>query len=127
MKNKLPITDRAIATLVEDLCDRGLYDRVAVCVCGEFGRTPRVNQSAGRDHWGQVMSVLMGGGGLKGGIVVGASTDKGEYPKDHPLGPEDMLATLYKVLGVDTRKQFIDKTGRPHPVLPRGEPIAELF
>jgi hypothetical protein len=126
MKSKLPITDRAIATLVEDLVARGLYDQVAICVCGEFGRTPRVNPSAGRDHWGQVMSVLMGGGGIKGGVVVGSSTDKGEYPRDRPLGPEDMLATLYHVLGVDTSVSFTDRSGRPHPVLPKGKPIREL-
>jgi hypothetical protein len=126
MKNKLPITDHAVATLVEDLAERGLLESTAICVCGEFGRTPRVNPSAGRDHWGQALSVLIGGGGLKGGVVVGSTTDKGEYPKDRPLGPEDMLATLYHVLGIDTARQFIDKTGRPHPILPRGQAIAEL-
>jgi uncharacterized protein (DUF1501 family) len=126
MKRMLPILDNAVASLVEDLHGRGLYERVAVCVCGEFGRTPKVNNGAGRDHWGQVMSVLLGGGGIKGGMVVGSSTAKGEYPKDRPLGPEDMLSTLYKVLGIDTRTQFYDKSGRPHPILGRGEPIAEL-
>jgi uncharacterized protein (DUF1501 family) len=126
MKRMLPILDNAVASLVEDLHGRGLFDRVAICVCGEFGRTPKVNNGAGRDHWGQVMSVLLGGGGIKGGMVVGSSTAKGEYPKDRPLGPEDMLSTLYKVLGIDTRTQFYDKSGRPHPILGRGEPIAEL-
>jgi hypothetical protein len=72
------------------------------------------------------MSVLMGGGGIKGGTVVGASTDKGEYPKECPLGPEDMLATLYQVLGVDTSVSFTDRSGRPHPVLPKGKAIGEL-
>lgn len=127
MKNKLPILDNALAGLVEDLDGRGMYDRVAICICGEFGRTPKVNPGAGRDHWGQSMSVLMGGGGIKGGVVVGSTTDKGEYPKDRPVGPEDMLATLYKILGIDTTLQFVDKTGRPHPILGKGEPIAELI
>jgi hypothetical protein len=127
MKAKLPTTDAAIGALVEDLIQRGLYERVAICVCGEFGRTPRVNPSAGRDHWGQVMSVLMGGGGIKQGVVIGASTDKGEYPKEQPLGPEDMLATLYHLLGIDTRTTFIDRSGRPHPVLAKGAAIPGLI
>ena len=126
MKYKLPILDRALGTLVQDLSDRGLFDRVAICVCGEFGRTPRVNASAGRDHWGQAMSVLLAGGGLRGGTVVGATTAKGEYPKDRPMTPEDILATLYHVLGIDTQMQFTDPSGRPHPILGRGEPIREL-
>ncbi len=127
MKNKLPILDNAIAGLVQDLSARGLYDQVALCVCGEFGRTPKVNASAGRDHWGEAMAVLMGGGGIKGGVVVGSTTEKGEYPKDRRVGPEDMLATLYKVLNIDTTVQFTDRSGRPHPVLGRGEPIAEII
>ena len=126
MKNKLPILDHAVASLVEDLDARGLYGKVAICVCGEFGRTPKVNEGAGRDHWGQAMSVLLGGGGLKGGVVVGSTTAKGEYPKDRPVTPEDMLATLYHVLGIDTKQVFLDKVGRPHPILSKGEPIAEL-
>jgi hypothetical protein len=126
MKNVLPNLDRAVAGLVEDLSERGLYDQVAICVCGEFGRTPRVNKDAGRDHWGQSGFVLMGGGGLKTGQVIGSTTEKGEYPKDRRVTPEDMLATLYHVLGIDTKQVFIDKAGRPHPVLSKGEPIAEL-
>ena len=127
MKNKLPPYDRAVASLVEDLSDRGLYDRVAVCVCGEFGRTPRVNPQAGRDHWGQSGFALLGGGGLKTGRAVGSTTDKGEYPKDRPVGPDDLLATLYHVLGIDTTQTFTDKTGRPHPILNSGKPIDELI
>jgi hypothetical protein len=126
MKNVLPILDRAVASLVEDLSDRGLYERVALCVCGEFGRTPRINKDAGRDHWGQSGFVLMGGGGLKAGLVVGATNDKGEAPRDRPVTPADMLATLYHVLEIDTRQTFHDRLGRPHPVLQSGQPIAEL-
>jgi hypothetical protein len=126
MKSKLPILDRALASLVQDLSERGLYDKVAICVCGEFGRTPRVNTSAGRDHWGQSGFCLLGGGGLKTGLAVGSTTDKGESPKDRPVTPEDLLATLYYVLGIDTRQTFTDKSGRPHPILNQGEPIAEL-
>jgi Protein of unknown function (DUF1501) len=126
MKNKLPIYDRALAALVTDLSERGLYERVAICVCGEFGRTPRVNPGAGRDHWGQAGFCILGGGGLKTGVVVGSTNDKGEMPRDRPVTPEDMLATLYQVLGIDTTTTFSDRIGRPHPVLPSGTAIAEL-
>ncbi|MCS6851074.1 MAG: DUF1501 domain-containing protein [Gemmataceae bacterium] len=127
LKNKLPIFDRALASLVEDLDARGLYERVAICVCGEFGRTPKVNGNAGRDHWGEAGFAVVGGGGLRTGGVVGATTDKGEYPKDCPVRPEDLWATLYAVLGIDTRQTFVDKTGRPHPVLNGGQPIPGLL
>jgi len=126
MKSKLPIYDHALASLVEDLSERGLYERVAVCVCGEFGRTPRVNPQAGRDHWGESGFCLLGGGGLKTGLAVGSTTAKGERPKDRPVRPEDMLATLYHVLGIDATRTFTDRSGRPHPILNGGEPIAEL-
>jgi hypothetical protein len=126
MKNVLPIVDRAVAALVRDLSERGLYEKVAICMCGEFGRTPRINPQAGRDHWGEAGFVLMGGGGLKTGLVVGSTTAKGERPKDRPVGPADMLATLYHVLGIDTTQSFTDRSGRPHPILNGGEPIAEL-
>ncbi len=126
MQNKLPIYDRALAGLVEDLVERGLYDRTAICVCGEFGRTPRVNQDAGRDHWGQAGFCILGGGGLRTGLVVGETNDKGEHPRTRHVSPGDMLATLYHVLGIDTRTVFYDRIGRPHPVLSQGTAIAEL-
>jgi hypothetical protein len=126
MKSVLPILDRAVAGLVQDLSQRGLYDRVALCVCGEFGRTPRINPDKGRDHWGEAGFVVLGGGGLKTGQVVGSTTAKGEFPKDRPVRPEDMLATLYYVLGIDTTQTFLDRSGRPHPILSQGRPIAEL-
>jgi hypothetical protein len=126
MQNKLPTYDRALGGLVEDLCDRGLYERVAICVCGEFGRTPRVNQDAGRDHWGESGFVVLGGGGLRTGLVVGSTNDRGERPRERAVTPGDMLATLYHVLGIDTRHVFHDRSGRPHPVLAQGTPIAEL-
>jgi hypothetical protein len=127
MNNKLPIYDRALASLVEDLSDRGLYDRVAICVCGEFGRTPRVNNTAGRDHWGQAGFVVFGGGGLRTGLVVGSTSERGEQPRERSISPGDMLATLYHVLGIDTQHTFHDRSGRPHPVLSQGRPIAELI
>jgi hypothetical protein len=126
MKAKLPPLDRAVGSLVEDLTSRGLIDNVAVVVMGEFGRTPRINPGAGRDHWGEVMSVLIGGGGLKGGQVVGSSNSKGEVPKDRPLKPADVLHTLYHVLGIDTAAHFYNPAGRPIPILNEGSAIAEL-
>jgi len=127
MKSRLPTMDQSIAALVEDLSDRGLLDRVLVCVMGEFGRTPRINANAGRDHWGNAMSVLMAGGGLKGGVVVGSTNSKGEAPADRPLVPGDILATMYHVLGIDPTTEFHDRTGRPVPVLSEGKSIAELL
>jgi hypothetical protein len=126
MESQLPILDCAIASLVEDLCDRGLYDKVALCVCGEFGREPRVNQEAGRDHWCQAGFTLLGGGGLKGGLAVGSTTARGEEPRERAVGPGDVLATLYHVLGIDTTRQFTDRSGRPHAILSRGRAITEL-
>jgi len=126
MKAKLPPLDRAVGALVEDLTSRGLIDNVAVCVMGEFGRTPRINPGAGRDHWGEVMSVLIGGGGLKGGQIIGSSNSKGEVPKDRPVKPAHVLHTLYHVLGIDPTLQFVNNSGRPIPVLGDGTAIAEL-
>jgi hypothetical protein len=127
MKNVLPILDKAVAGLVEDLSERGLYDRVAICMFGEFGRTPKINKDAGRDHWGESGFALLGGGGIKTGLAYGSTTEKGEYPKDKKVWPEDVLATLYSVLGIDTSLTFADKTGRPHPILNNGKPIADLL
>src|SRR5262249_9959614 len=98
MRNKLPIPANALASLVEDLVDRDLYSRVAVCVCGEFGRTPRVNRDAGRDHWGQSGFCILGGGGLRTGLAVGETNNKGEHPRTRAVSPGHMLATLYHVL-----------------------------
>lgn len=127
LREMAPIYDRALAALLEDLTERGLYDRVAVCVAGEFGRSPVITRDVGRDHWGRAGFALLGGAGLKGGQVIGSTTSKGEEPKDRPVGPEDILATLYRVLGIDTRVSFLDNSGRPHRILNAGEPIRELI
>ena len=126
MQRSLPVYDRAIGSLMEDLVDRGMYDRVAVCVCGEFGRTPRVNGNAGRDHWGRSGFCILGGGGIRGGQVIGATNIKGEHPVEQPVGPADMLATLYHILGIDTSRTFTDNSGRPHQIVRDGRPIAGL-
>ncbi|HEY4308289.1 MAG TPA: DUF1501 domain-containing protein, partial [Pirellulales bacterium] len=108
-----PRMDSAIPSLVNDLIERGLDRQVLVIVWGEFGRTPMINASAGRDHWGQVMSVLLAGGGLRMGQVIGSSNAKGEVPKDRPLLPYDVLATMYRHLGIDPATSFADLSGRP--------------
>ncbi len=130
---KLPVLDAAVSALVQDLADRSLLKDVLVIVMGEFGRTPKLNQGQpgiaipGRDHWGDAMSVLLAGGGLRAGQVVGATNAKGEYPSERPLTPADLLATVYHFLGIDPRQSFNDHTGRPVPLLDSGEPIAELI
>jgi len=123
----LPRWDRAYSALIADLADRGLLDSTMVLAWGEFGRTPKVNDKAGRDHWPNVFSAAIAGGGVQGGRVIGSSDDKGGEPASNPKTPQDVLATLYRHLGVDTTAQYQDLSGRPHPVLPSGTPIDELF
>ena len=100
---------------------------------GEFGRTPRLNTGQpgipipGRDHWGNAISVLLAGGGLRGGQVVGATNAKAEHPGPRPLQPADLLATVYHVLGIDPRLTFKDHSGRPVPILDEGQPIEEVI
>jgi hypothetical protein len=122
----LPRFDRAYSALIEDLDARGLLSSTLVVAWGEFGRTPRVNNDAGRDHYPNVFSAALAGGPVKGGRVVGESDAKGAFPKSNPKSPQDVLATLYRHLGVDTTAQYTDASGRPHPVLPSGKPIDEL-
>ncbi len=131
MRTRLPYMDQALAALVEDIYDRGLDRQVLVVAVGEFGRTPKISHrqatgSTGRDHWPQAYSALVSGGGLRMGQVVGATNSKGEYPNERPLSPQDLLATVYRHLGIDPRQSFRDFTGRPIPILSSGEPIAEL-
>jgi hypothetical protein len=119
--------DQALAALISDLDERGLLDETILWCWGEFGRTPRINNTFGRDHWPQAMSVLMTGGGLKRGVVVGATNKNGEHPEDRSHAPGDVLATVYRQLGIDTRQQFLNNAGRPVSILGDGEPIAELL
>lgn len=128
LKNKqLPKYDQAISALVSDLYDRGMHERVLVVACGEFGRTPRIDAGqSGRGHWPGAMSVLFAGGGLQMGQVIGTTDAHAEYPDTRPLAPNDVLATLYQVAGVDHRHVFYDEAKRPKMVLADGEPIREL-
>lgn len=138
MKNRLPTMDQAVGALIEDLDQRGMLDWVTVVVMGEFGRTPRLNDGGnggppgsmgtpGRDHWGNAMSVLIGGGGIQGGRVVGATDARGENPVERPVRPPDILATLYHQLGVPLDVHFHDRSGRPIPINNSGSPIHELL
>jgi len=124
--NLLPKYDRAVAALVEDLSDRGLADDVLVMSFGEFGRTPRINGGAGRDHWPGAMSVLFAGGGLKMGQVVGTTDSKAEYPTSRPCSPGCILSTMYHSIGIDHHEVFYDQARRPLPILNEGQPIVEL-
>ncbi len=126
-RDLLPPLDRAVSALLEDLVARGLLDKTLILVLGEFGRTPLVNRDAGRDHWASVFSVLVAGGGLQAGRVIGASDTRAAYPRDNAVHPHDLFATMYHVLGIDYNTVFYDQQGRPIPVLPQGNPIAELL
>jgi hypothetical protein len=136
-KRRLAFLDRCITALIEDLHTRGLDKKVMLIMTGEFGRTPKVEyangtntgvQQPGRDHWPWAMSVLVAGGGLKTGQVVGSTNAKGEHPKDRPMTPNDLWATMFRHLSIDYKNtNFLDHSGRPLPILPYGEPIAELL
>jgi uncharacterized protein (DUF1501 family) len=136
--NYLPQVDMLVAALFTDLAERGLSEKVLVMLCGEFSRTPRMNNGGnggpagsmgtpGRDHWGNAMFCLMGGGGIQGGRIVGSTNRLGESPKDRPLECCDIHATVYHALGVDPKTHFLDHSGRPVPAIDRGEVIAELL
>ena len=125
-RQQVPPLDAAVATLVEDLHDRGLADNVLVLVWGEFGRTPRV-EGNGRNHWPGSMFALMAGGGLKMGQVIGATGRKGESPSERPLRPEHVIRTVYQVLGIDPLHEFPNESGRPMPILNQADVISELI
>jgi len=127
MKISGPRLDQMLSALINDLYDRGLDKKVLLVVWGEFGRTPRVNKTGGRDHWGSLQSVLLSGGGLKVGQVIGKSNSKGEVPSDRPVHPTDVLATLYRHLGIATDQNAVNNAGRPIPILSSGRPIDELI
>ena len=130
MKLRLTYYDQAVTALIEDIHQRNLEERILVVVMGEFGRTPRLsvnNNGVGRNHWPQAYSALISGGGLRMGEVVGATNSKGEFPTERPYSPQDMLATIYRHLGIDPQRSLRDFTGRPVPLLSHGRPIRELI
>jgi uncharacterized protein (DUF1501 family) len=120
--------DLGYAALIEALSERGLRAMTLVCNLAEFGRTPRINPAGGRDHWPQCWSMVLGGGGIKGGRVVGASDAIGGYPTDRPTSPADVAATLYSALGIDLTYELIGPGGRPLPVVDySARPVTELL
>jgi len=133
---RLPVFDKAISALVDDIYQRGLDKKVMLIVAGEFGRTPRINpqkgtaskvMQPGRDHYPGAMSVLVSGGGMETGQVIGQTTAKGVRPKERRLDPNDLLATVYRFLGIDYDAMIPDTSGRPVPLIPGGTPIRELL
>jgi hypothetical protein len=127
LKRMLPHLDRGIANMVQDLHDRGMEDDVVTVVWGEFGRTPKINNSdAGRDHWAPVMSALVAGGGLKMGQAIGASSARGEFPKDRPYKVPHLLSTLYHAMGIDPACTFPNGSGRPMYILDDRNTVCEF-
>jgi len=122
----LPRWDKAYTALINDLETRGLLKTTLVLAWGEFGRTPKVNNDAGRDHYPNVFSAALAGGPIKGGRVVGESDAKGAFPKSNPKSPQDVLATVYRHLGIDWTESYLNGSGRPISILPSGKPIDEL-
>jgi uncharacterized protein (DUF1501 family) len=118
--------DQAYSALLEDLAARGMLDETLVVNMAEFGRTPRFNGRAGRDHWGFVYSVALAGGGVRGGQVIGASDAIGGYPRDGRVQPQDLTATIFHALGFHTDTEIQDSVGRPFPIS-RGEVIRQVF
>jgi hypothetical protein len=122
----LPPADRAFSALIEDLADRGLLDSTLVIALAEFGRTPRINGNAGRDHWPDCFSMVLAGGGVRGGAVLGSSDRFGAYPATDAVTPGDLAATLFRHFGLDPTTELRDLTGRPYR-LAEGEPLTRLF
>ncbi len=127
LEQHLPPLDRAIGTLITDLEQRGLFNDVIVYCVGEFGRTPRMNGHAGRDHWSDAFSVMLAGGGLRGGHVIGASEKWGGGVQERLVTPCDLLATLYHMLGIPLGTHYDDASGRPTSIVGSGQPIQELL
>src|SRR5262249_15211063 len=127
LARQLPQVDRGVANLIQDLHERGMQNDVVTVMWGEFGRTPKINNNAGRDHWAPVMSALVAGGGLKMGQAIGASTARGERPKDRPYTASQVLSPLYRAIGIDPAMTFPNGSGRPMHILDDREPVRELL
>jgi uncharacterized protein (DUF1501 family) len=126
-RNLLPVLDGGLAALFRDLKDRGMLEKTLVLVTGEFGRTPRINKDAGRDHWGPSFTVAIGGGGIQGGRAIGKSNARAERPAEAPCGPEDLAATMYHLLGIDPEEEFYTPEGRPVKIVNNGRVIDGLL
>jgi Protein of unknown function (DUF1501) len=123
----MPAFDKALAMLFKDLKERGLLENTLVVVFGEFGRSPKVNKDAGRDHWGNAASMLFAGAGIRGGQVIGATDERGEYTVERPIRPPEVAATIYHALGIDYQKALYTPQNRPVAILPECEPVTELW
>ena len=126
MKNLAPRVDQAVGAFLTDVKSRGLNDDILLVISGEFGRTPRINGGAGRDHWAPLSTLALAGGGLRMGQTVGESSAKAEVPKSTPITPQDLMATVFHVLGLPQDLHYKDPTGRPTPMIAGGKPISEL-
>jgi uncharacterized protein (DUF1501 family) len=122
----VPTFDLAFSALVGDLGDRGLLDETLVIAMGEFGRTPKLNSRGGRDHWPRVFSVVLAGGGIRGGQVIGSSDRVGESPHEKPVTPADLAHTIYTLLGIDPHRELHTPDGRPVRLSQGGSMIREL-
>lgn len=124
---QMEMLDPGFATLVRDLRERDMLKETLVLWMGEFGRTPQINRNEGRDHWPKCFSVVMGGGGIQGGLVIGSSDARGYEVQERPVSVQDVFSTVYRCLGIDTSKQFRNKAGRPVRILNEGAPVKEVF
>jgi uncharacterized protein (DUF1501 family) len=127
LDKKLPELDMGLAALVTDLSNRGLLDETLLLVMGEFGRTPRINKDAGRDHWGRAGSMLFAGAGIRGGQVIGATDKEGAFVTDRPVRPADVAWTVYESLGIAPGKILTTPEGRPVEILDQGAAVHELY
>lgn len=126
LRGGFPPVDQAYATLIRDLARRGLLNKTLVVLATEFGRTPRINRNAGRDHWPKVFSTVMAGGGLKGGVIIGGSDPTASEPSHSPVGPADMAATIFTQLGINPEKELLSTGGRPIEIVRHGKVIKGL-
>jgi hypothetical protein len=124
---KLPVLDKAMSALVEDLSQRGMLQDTAIIWMGDFSRTPRINDRGGRDHWARAWSVVVGGGGLKGGVTVGKTNEDGTQVETDPYTSQDVMATICKTLGISLETTFTSNNGRPMKIANSGKVIKELF
>jgi uncharacterized protein (DUF1501 family) len=127
LDKKLPEFDRGVSALIEDMSTRGAFRDTLLVVMGEFGRTPKFNKDAGRDHWAPAGSLLFAGAGVKGGFVLGKTDRHGAYAVQRPVAPGDVACTIFDALGIDPHKQLVAPDGRPIEIIDKGEPVNELF
>ncbi len=126
LNEKLPMIDQAVAALIDDLQQRGRLEETLIILMGEFGRTPTINKDAGRDHWPNAFSVMLAGGGIRGGQVIGRTDAEGGFPEERPVVPEDLFYSLYQRMGIDPEKFVRATNGREIQFVREGRPIREL-